>query len=323
LEKAELVEKIRSLGLKSVTAVFRELADGNDDPASKTGLASLLKSVWPLEYEDERDARFINDRVHANIQNDGTYSVIPRIYGGVTTAAALHRIADVAVKYNVRMVKFTGGQRIDLLGIHKEDLPRVWKDLGMPSGHAYAKTFRTCKSCVGTDFCRYAVGDSIALAQKIEHRFQGIETPHKMKLATAGCPRNCSEAYVKDIGAVAIDGGKWEIYIGGAAGSSVRKGDLLCIVDNHDEVLKYMGRFMQYYREHARYLERTHGFLVRLGVEKLRSILIDDCEGICAQLDARIQDAVDAYVDPWLEADTPAYASQFSAAEMASIPGGV
>jgi nitrite reductase (NADH) large subunit len=321
LGKAGLVAEIRARGLKSVSAVFRELAGGKDDPASKAGLASLLKSVWPMECVDERDARFVNDRVHANIQNDGTYSVVPRIYGGVTTAEELRRIADVAVKYNVRMVKFTGGQRIDLLGVNKEDLPLVWKDLGMPSGHAYTKAFRTCKSCVGTDFCRYAAGDSIALAQKIERRFQGVESPHKMKLATAGCPRNCSEAYVKDIGAVAIEGGKWEIYIGGAAGSSVRKGDLLCVVDTHDDVLKHMGRFMQYYREHARYQERSHAFVERLGAARLRSILIGDCEGVCGQLDARIQEAVDAYKDPWLEADAPAYASQFSAAETALIPG--
>ena len=139
-----------------------------------------------------RDARFINDRVHANIQKDRTFSVIPRIYGGVTSADDLIRIGEVAKKYDVPMVKITGGQRIDLLGIKKEDLPHVWQDLGMPSGHAYAKAFRTCKTCVGTDFCRYGVGDSTALGIAIEKRFQGIESPGKLKLATAGCPRNCS-----------------------------------------------------------------------------------------------------------------------------------
>jgi len=318
-DKASLVEEIRKRGLKSVSAVFSELAGGNEDPGSKAGLASLLKSLWPDEYVDERDARYINDRVHANIQKDGTFSVIPRIYGGVTSPEELRRIADVAVKYKVAMVKITGGQRIDLLGVKKADLPGMWQELGMPSGHAYTKAFRTCKSCVGTDFCRYGVGDSIALAQKIEHRFQGVESPHKMKLATAGCPRNCSEAYVKDLGAVAIEGGKWEIYVGGAAGASVRKGDLLCTVDSHDEVLKYMGRFMQYYREHARYLERTYGFLERLGIEHLRKVLIDDSEGICARLDAEIQKAVDAYKDPWQEAEVPAYPNQFSGPELAAI----
>lgn len=318
-EKAQLVAEIKKRGLKSVSAVFRELAGGVEDPGSKAGLASLLNTLWPGEYEDERDARFINDRVHANIQKDGTFSVVPRIYGGVTTPDELRRIAEVAVKYSVPMVKFTGGQRIDLLGVKKDDLPHVWKDLGMPSGHAYTKAFRTCKSCVGTDFCRYGLGDSIKLAQEIERRFQGVESPHKMKLATAGCPRNCSEAYVKDLSAVAIEGGKWEVYIGGAAGGTVRKGDLLCTVDSHDDVLKYMGRFMQYYREHGRYLERSYHFVERVGIDEIRNILVEDSLGICARLDAEIQKAVDSYKDPWKEAEVPAYPSQFSGPELAEV----
>ncbi len=316
LEKSQLVAAIRAKNLKSVSAVFRELADGREDADSKVGLASLLKTLWPDDYEDERDARFINDRVHANIQKDGKFSVVPRIYAGVTTADELMRIAQVAVKYKVPLVKFTGGQRIDLLGIKKDDLPKIWKDLGMPSGHAYTKAFRTCKSCVGTDFCRYGLGDSIKLAQEIEHRFQGLESPHKMKLATAGCARNCSEAYVKDLGAVAIGEGKWEIYVGGAAGGSVRKGDLLCVINSHEEVLKCMGRFMEYYREHAKYMERTYGFVERVGIDVLRGILIDDSLGICVQLDERIQKAVDAYKDPWKEADMPAYTSQFEGPQL-------
>jgi nitrite reductase (NADH) large subunit len=303
-----------------VSAVFNALAGGKEDPLSKVGLASLLRTIWGKDYEDERDARFINDRVHANIQKDRTFSVVPRIYGGVTSPDELRRIAYVAEKYDVRMVKITGGQRIDLLGIQKEDLPNVWRDLGMPSGHAYTKAFRTCKTCVGTEFCRYGVGDSTGLGVKIEKRFQGIESPHKMKLATAGCPRNCSEATTKDLGAVAIEGGTWEIYIGGAAGSTVRKGDLLTTVASHDEVLKYMGRFMQYYRENAKYLERTYGFVERLGIEKLRRILIDDIEGICARLDADIQAAVDSYVDPWQEAEEPIHPSQFF--NLLTIPAG-
>ena len=313
LAKSELIAAIKTRQLKSVSAVFRELAEGKEDPGSKPGLASLLKSLWPDEYEDERDARFINDRVHANIQRDGTFSVVPRIYGGVTSAAELRRIADVAVKYDVPMVKITGGQRIDLLGVKKEQLPAMWKDLGMPSGHAYTKSFRTCKSCVGTDFCRYGLGDAIALAQAIERRFQGIESPHKMKLATAGCPRNCSEAYVKDLGAVAIGGGKWEIYLGGAAGGTVRKGDLLCTVDSHADVLKYMGRFIQYYRENAKYMERSYGFVERLGIAHLRDVLVNDAQGIGARLDTEIAAAVAAYKDPWAtDAAAPAYPAQFT-----------
>ncbi|MBI4025987.1 MAG: NAD(P)/FAD-dependent oxidoreductase [Verrucomicrobia bacterium] len=317
LEKSQLAAEIRRLGLKSVSAVFRRLAGGKEYPASKAGLASLLKTLWHDEYEDERDARFINDRVHANIQKDGTFSVVPRIYGGVTSPAELRRIAAVAEKFRVPLVKFTGGQRLDLLGVKKEDLPEVWKDLGMPSGHAYARAFRTCKSCVGADFCRYGVGDSLALAQKIERRFQGVESPHKMKLAVAGCPRNCSEACVKDLGAVAIEGGRWEIYVGGAAGSTVRKGSLLCTVDTSEAALKYLGRFMQYYREHGEYLERSWRFVERLGIERLRSILVEDHEGIGARLDLEIQKAVDAYNDPWEEAERPAYPEQFSGPESA------
>jgi nitrite reductase (NADH) large subunit len=209
------------------------------------------------------------------------------------------------------MVKITGGQRIDLLGIRKEDLPNVWKDLGMPSGHAYAKSFRTCKTCVGTDFCRYGLGDSTKLGIEIENRFQGLESPGKLKLATAGCPRNCSEAYVKDFGAVAIGDGKWELYVGGAAGSHIRKGDLLCVVDSHEAVLLLAGRFFQYYRENAKYLERTYGFVERVGIDQIRRIVVEDSDGIAARLDAAIQASVDAYLDPWLEADKPATANQF------------
>jgi nitrite reductase (NADH) large subunit len=275
--------------------------------------------VWGAEYVDERDARFINDRVHANIQRDATFSVVPRIYGGVTSASELRRIADVADKYAVPMVKITGGQRIDLLGIRKEDLPGVWRDLGMPSGHAYTKSFRTCKTCVGTDFCRYGVGDSTTLGIAIEKRFQGVESPHKMKLAVNGCPRNCAEATTKDLGAVAIEGGRWEVYVGGAAGSRVRKGDLLCTVDSHDDVLRFMGRFMQYYRERARYLERTYDFVERVGIDEVRRVLVDDAEGLAAGLDAAIQDAVDAYRDPWQEAEAPVHSAQFRTT-VAAVP---
>ena len=224
------------------------------------------------EYEDERDARFINDRVHANIQKDGTFSVIPEMPGGVTTPDELRRIADVADKYNVPLVKLTGGQRIDLVGVPKDDLPQVWQDLGMPAGYAWGKSYRTCKSCIGTDYCRFGLGDSMGLALKIERRFRGIDSPGKLKLATAGCPRNCSEALIKDVGAVAIGDGKWEIYVGGAGGSHVRKGDLLCVVDSDDDALLYCGRFMQYYRENAKYKERTYTFVERLGIERVRAV---------------------------------------------------
>lgn len=312
LTKADLIRQVRAQNLKSVSAVFGALAGGNEDPGSKPGLASLLNTIWADQYEDERDARFINDRVHANVQKDGSFSVIPQIPGGVTSSAQLRRIADVADKYNVPMVKLTGGQRIDLLGVKKEDLPKVWQDLEMPSGFAYAKRYRTCKSCVGSEFCRFGLGDSTALAITIEERFQGLESPAKMKLATAGCPRNCSEAMVKDLGAVAVEGGKWEIYVGGAAGSHIRKGNILCVVDNHEQVLTFMSRFIQYYRENARYLERTYDFVERFGIDKLRAIIVQDSEKIASSLDSAIAKSIAAYKDPWLEATTPATVNQFA-----------
>jgi len=311
LSKPELIAAIKAQNLRSVSAVFDALAGGVDDPASKMGLSSLLKMVWAGDFIEERDARFINDRAHGNIQKDNTFSVVPQIAGGVTSPDQLRRIADVADKYEIPMVKLTGGQRIDLVGVPKEKLPDVWKDLDMPSGYAYGKTFRTCKTCLGTEFCRFGVGDSTTLGIRIEQRFQGIESPGKMKLATAGCPRNCSEAMVKDLGAVAVEGGRWEIYIGGAAGAHIRKGDILCVVDTHDDVIQMMGRFMQYYRENAKYLERTYGFVERIGIDRIRSIVVDDSEGIAGALDAAIEASVQAYKDPWREAYEPATVNQF------------
>ncbi|RAI61087.1 nitrite reductase large subunit NirB [Roseicella frigidaeris] len=319
LRKPELIEAIREKELKSVSAVFRELGGGIEDANAKPALASLLAVVWKGDHVAEPDARFINERIHANIQKDGTFSVVPPMPGGATTPAELRRIAEVAERFNVPLVKLTGGQRIDLLGVRKEDLPAVWAALGTVSGHAYGKTFRTCKACVGTEFCRFGLGDSIALARKIEDRFKGIDSPHKMKLATTGCPRNCSEALIKDVGFVAVGDGKWEIYVGGAGGSHVRKGDLLCTVASHEEALLLGGRFMQYYREEAKYKERTYTWIERVGIERVRAVVVEDSEGIAARLDAAMQESVDAYVDPWSELikqrETTRFASLIPAGE--------
>jgi nitrite reductase (NADH) large subunit len=315
MPKPELMAAIREHGLKSVSSVFATLGPGaREDAKSKMGLASLLKMMWGAEYVDERDARFINDRVHANIQRDGTFSVVPQMKGGVTTPAQLRRIAEVAEKHQVPMVKLTGGQRIDLLGVPKEKLPEIWADLDMPSGWAYGKSFRTVKTCVGSDFCRFGVGDSTALGIALEERYQGVEGPGKMKLAVTGCPRNCAEAYVKDLGVVAIDGGKWEIYVGGAAGAHVRKGDRLATVDSAAEVITLTGRFLQYYRENGNWLERTYAFVPRIGIERLRAVVVDDADGIAADLDAAMAATVAAYRDPWRERDRPATPGQFRSA---------
>jgi nitrite reductase (NADH) large subunit len=313
MAKPDLVAAIREHKLKSVSAVFAALAfEGKPDAASKPALASLLITLWNDEYDDERDARFINDRVHANIQKDATFSVVPEMPGGVTTPADLMRIAEVAVKYNVPLVKLTGGQRIDLVGITKEDLPKVWADLDMPAGWAWGKSYRTCKSCIGTDYCRFGLGDSMGLAKKIEGKFRGLDSPGKLKLATAGCPRNCSEAMVKDIGAVAIGNDKWEIYVGGAAGSAIRKGDVLCTVDGEDAVMKITGRFMQWYRENAKYKERTHTFIERLGIERARAVIVADSDGIAAALDTAMDASCAAVKDPWKERNAPKTENQFA-----------
>ena len=312
LTKPQLMSAVRAQNLRSVSSVFRALAGGIEDAASKPALASLLITLWAGDYEDERDARFINDRVHANIQKDGTFSVVPEMPGGVTTPEDLIRIGEVARKYDVPLVKLTGGQRIDLVGVRKADLPKIWADLGMPSGHAYGKSYRTCKSCIGTEYCRFGLGDSMGLAGRIEKRFRGVDSPAKLKLATAGCPRNCSEAMVKDLGAVAIGHDRWEIYVGGAAGAHVRKGDVLCTVESEEAVMQISARFIQYYREHAKWKERTYGFVERLGIERLRAVLIDDSDALIAELDTAMQRAIDATRDPWQEATTLRTANQFS-----------
>ena len=319
LDKPTLVAEVKKRGLKSVSAVLRELGTAEDEK-SKAGLASMLKGLWGAEYIDQRDARFVNDRVHANIQKDGTYSVVPRTYGGVTTADELIRIGEVAKKYNVPMVKYTGGQRIDLLGIKKDDLPKVWADLGMPSGYAYTKALRTVKTCVGSEFCRYGTNDSTALGIALEKKYQGFEFPAKVKLGVSGCPRNCAESTVKDVGVVATEGGEWEILVGGAAGAHVRKTDVLCRVKTQAEAIAVIGRFLIYYRDNAKWLERTYDFVPRMGIEKVRDVIVNDSLGLGEHFDTEVEKTAAAYVDPWLERDKPVYPGQFAAARSIALP---
>jgi nitrite reductase (NADH) large subunit len=314
LTRSELNKVVREKNLRSVSSVFDALCDGKVDPGSKPALASLLSIVWRGEYVDERDARFINDRVHGNIQKDGTFSVIPEMPGGICSPDELRRIADAADKYAVPLMKLTGGQRIDLVGIAREDLPGIWRDIGMPAGYAWGKSYRTCKSCIGSDYCRFGLGDSMSLAQELEGRFRGLDSPGKLKLATAGCPRNCSEALVKDLGVVAVEGGRWEIYVGGAAGAHIRKGDLLTVCDSADDVMKVSGRFIEYYRQNAKYKERTYTWVERVGIERIRAVIVDDSDGVCAELDRQLAEAVEATYDPWLERDENKTQNQFKLA---------
>jgi nitrite reductase (NADH) large subunit len=313
--REQLAARVRAEELECVSQIGSSCGAGRDCGACKPGLAYLVSEVRGNRHREERHARFINDRVHANIQNDGTFSVVPRIRGGVTSAAELRRIADVVEKYEIPMVKVTGGQRIDLLGVRKEQLPAIWEDLGMPSGHAYAKAVRTVKTCVGTDFCRFGLGNSIKLGIELEAAMEGLYTPHKVKSAVSGCPRNCAEAYVKDIGLVAVEGG-WEVYIGGAAGSTVRKGDLLTVVTSPAAATKVALAFLQYYRENAEYLERTYSFVERVSISQVRAAVLGDGQ---AELLERFRIAkVAADPDPWRERHAPVTPKQF--AELDSEP---
>lgn len=316
--REQLASACREHGVDSVSGLGEACGAGRDCGACKPGLAYLVSEVNGNRHREERHARFINDRVHANIQRDGTFSVVPRIRGGVTSPDELRRIADVADRYEVPMVKITGGQRIDLLGVAKEQLPAIWDELGMPSGHAYAKAVRTVKTCVGTEFCRFGLGDAIALGVELERRMEGLYTPHKVKSAVAGCPRNCSEAYVKDIGIVAVEGG-WELYVGGAAGSTVRKGDLLERVDDGEQALRVALAFLQHYREHADYLERTYAFVERVGIDAVREAVLDRrAQALLLERYAIAKAAADP--DPWREGRDPVHPRQF--AELDSEPVG-
>jgi nitrite reductase (NADH) large subunit len=306
--REELAAVIREHGLDAVSQVGEQCGTGHDCGACKPALAYLVSEIKGNRHREERDARFINDRVHANIQNDGTFSVVPRMYGGVTTPSELRRIADAAEKYEVPLVKVTGGQRIDLLGVRREDLPAIWRDLGMPSGHAYAKAIRTVKTCVGTDFCRFGLGNSIALGVEMEKAWEGLHTPAKVKSGVSGCPRNCAEATVKDIGVVGVEGG-WQIRIGGAAGASVREADILCTVETTAEALRVTTAFLQYYRENADYKERMYAFVPRIGLDRVKEIVLDREEG--AALRERLAIAKAAVRDPWLERDAPYHPNQF------------
>jgi nitrite reductase (NADH) large subunit len=305
-----LREILRSQRLRSVQEVLEIYGNGPGCEVCKPALSYMLDMLWCGDHDEDRSARFINDRVHANIQKDGTFSVVPRIRGGVTSPAELRRIADVAEKYRVPMVKITGSQRIDLLGIRKEDLPKVWADLGMPSGQAYTKGVRMVKTCVGTEFCRFGVQDSTSAGVEMERRFEHLFTPHKVKMASVGCPRNCAEATVKDIGLVGQEG-SWQVVVGGAAGKSVRKADLLVTVETTDEALEAAALFFQYYREHGNYLERTYDFVERIGIDRVRKETVYAPEPVRDALLDRLRKSKARSRDAWLEGRDPVHPTQF------------
>ncbi|NIR28703.1 MAG: NAD(P)/FAD-dependent oxidoreductase [Gammaproteobacteria bacterium] len=302
--------------LKSIRQImhFLEWREADGCQRCRPALNYYLLCAWPGEYEDDMRSRFVNERAHANIQKDGTYSVVPRIWGGVTTPAELRALADVAERYAVPTVKITGGQRVDLLGVQKADLPRVWADLneaGFVSGHAYGKAVRTVKTCVGQEWCRFGTQDSTAMGIAVEKMAWGAWTPHKVKLAVSGCPRNCAEATIKDFGVVAVESG-WELHVGGNGGVKVRATDLLCKVSSAEEVLEHCAAFLQLYREEARYLERTAPWIERVGLTYVKERVVIDAEGRRA-LAARFYRAQrEGQHDPWQERATGVERGEFT-----------
>lgn len=295
----EVRKAIRENVLLSQQAVraFLEWRTPNGCATCRPALNYYLISTWPHEARDDPQSRFINERAHANIQKDGTFSVVPRMWGGLTNPAELRRIADVAEKYRVPTVKLTGGQRIDLLGIRKEDLPAVWKDLDMPSGHAYGKSIRTVKTCVGDEHCRFGTQSSMKMGVDLEKMLFGMYAPHKVKLAVSGCPRNCAEAGIKDVGVIGVDSG-WEIYVAGNGGIKTEVAQFLCKVRTDGEVREYAGAFLQLYREEGWYLERTVHYVARVGMEAIRARVVEDAEGRRA-LYERLLFALKDAPDPW------------------------
>ena len=296
---------IKSQELKSQAAVWQELGwnTPNGCHVCRPAVNFYLLADWPIEYQDDPQSRFVNERKHANIQKDGTFSVVPRMWGGITNPNELRAIADAADKYNVPTVKVTGGQRIDLLGVKSEDLPHMWADLnkaGLVSGHAYSKGLRTVKTCVGTDHCRFGTQDSTGLGIKLEKILWGSWTPHKVKLGVSGCPRNCAEATCKDIGVICVDSG-YQIGVAGAAGMDVKETELLCQVPTEEECIEVIVAMTQVYRENAKYLDRIYKWVNKVGLNWVKEVVVDDLENRKALVE-RFELSQTIYrKDPWAE----------------------
>ena len=294
--------EIVAQNMRSIPEVMQKLHWTTPDGCSscRPALNYYLLCALPGDYVDDQQSRFVNERLHANIQKDGTYSVVPRMWGGLTNPTELRAIADVVEKYNAPMVKVTGGQRLDIFGIRKEDLPAVWADLnaaGMVSGHAYGKALRTVKTCVGSEWCRFGTQDSTGLGVRIERMSWGSWMPHKFKIAVSGCPRNCAEATIKDFGIVCVDSG-YELHVGGNGGIHVRATDLLCKVANEQQAMDYCAAFIQLYREEGFYLERTCHYVARVGLDHVKAAVVNDPLKR-KELHERLLFALQDYEDPW------------------------
>lgn len=276
LNRDQVVTQIYAKHLTSTQEVFQALEWRNAEGCSKCRPAVnfYLNVAWPEEHEDERDSRVANERMHANIQKDGTFSVVPRMRGGQTSPQQLMKLAQVAERYNVPLVKVTGSQRIGLYGVKKEDLPNIWEELDMVAAQAYGKVFRSVKTCVGQSFCRFGTQKTMELGVRIEENFEYIDTPHKFKVGVSGCPRSCVESAVKDFGIIGVENG-FQIMIGGNGGTELVEAQHLVTVETEDEVVDLCGAMLQYYRETGIYGERTAPWVERMGFENVKTVLLD------------------------------------------------
>ncbi|GLJ80576.1 nitrite reductase large subunit [Microbacterium imperiale] len=304
LSRRQLFDAVRVSGLTTFSAVIERFGTGRGCDICKPALASILSTLTGRHVLDGENATLqdTNDHVMANMQKDGSYSVVPRIPGGEITPAKLLVIAQVAQDFNL-YTKITGGQRIDLFGARLEQLPAIWGrlvDAGFESGHAYGKSLRTVKSCVGSTWCRYGVQDSVGMAVRLELRYRGLRAPHKFKLGVSGCARECAEARGKDVGVIATETG-WNVYVGGNGGFTPRHAVLLAENLDDDALLTAIDRFLMYYISTADRLQRTAPWFEDLegGIDGLRAVIFDDALGICADLDAAMARHIDAYEDEW------------------------
>jgi len=302
--RAQLFDIVRVTGIRTFSDLVARYGQGRGCDLCKPVVASILASLGAGHVLEGEQAALqdTNDHVLANIQRDGTYSVVPRIPGGEVTPEGLIAIGEVARDFGL-YTKITGGQRIDLFGVRLEQLPAVWQrliDAGFESGHAYGKSLRTVKSCVGQTWCRYGVQDSVALAIGLELRYRGLRSPHKLKLGVSGCARECAEARGKDVGVIATDNG-WNVYVGGNGGFTPRHARLLAEDLDTATLIRTIDRFLLYYVRTADRLQRTAPWLEEIegGLDHVRSVIMEDSLGIAADLDAAMAAHVDTYVDEW------------------------
>jgi nitrite reductase (NADH) large subunit len=302
--RQELFEIVKIKRIRSFDDLIRAHGHGHGCEICKPAVASILASLWNENIVEHTTIQDTNDRFLANLQRGGLYSVVPRVPGGEITPDKLIALGTVAKKYGL-YTKITGGQRIDLFGAAVHQLPNIWEELiaaGFESGHAYGKALRTVKSCVGTTWCRYGVQDSVGFAIRVENRYKGVRSPHKVKAAVSGCIRECAEAQSKDFGIIATEKG-WNLYVCGNGGAKPRHADLLAADLDEETCIRYIDRFLMYYIQTADRLTRTSVWLEKMegGIDRLREIVCDDCLGIGAELEKQMQFLVESYKCEWKE----------------------